>query len=209
MTSKSKYTEYREKWRAESLEPGHVETKLFLPREEHEKVVAMAQMLGARIPVVLGQLVVSGLAAMAGRPPKTMEPIPAPIPPQPNDLLILCEMIDKSRFANDTGSTRYRQIAFINRLAAEIYNGRRPTIQGLAKSVDSHYSQLELLSKVMENRGVVTRVHVPGLTEKRAGKVLYIRDDAIEALNQAHIDQVGYALLPLEVQPSEIDPVNS
>jgi hypothetical protein len=204
MTSKSKYAAYRDKWRAASLEPGHVESKLFLPKEEHEKVVAMAQTLGARIPVVMGQLVISGLAAMAGRPIEPMEPAPTPAAPQPTDLITLCQMIDKSRFKNDTGSARYRQIAFVNRLAAETAMGRRPTIRGLAQSVDAHYSQLELLSKVMESRGVVTRMHVPGLTRTRAGKVLYLRDDAIEALNQAHIDQIGTPLLPLNIeQPDE------
>lgn len=194
--TKTKCPEYREKWRAQSLEPGHMETKLFMPREEHEKVVAMAQALGARIPVVIGQLVVAGLAAMAGKSAMPIEPIATPVPPPPTDLSILDRMIDKSRFDKDTGSTRYRQIAFIHRLAAEINDGRRPTIQSLANSVDSHYSQLEILSKVMEKRGVITRQHVAGLTKTRAGKVLYIRADAIEALNQSHIDEVGYPLFP-------------
>lgn len=198
MTSKSKYPEYREKWRAKSIEPGHVEAKLFLPKEEHEKVVAMAHTLGARIPVVLGQLVISGLASMAGKGTQPMEPTIAPAPPQPADVLILSQMIDKSRFDNDTGSTRYRQIAFVNRLAVEVINGRRPTVQSLAKSVDSHYSQLEILAKVMERRGVVSRSHVPSLTKSRAGKVLYLRGDAIAAFNQTHIDEVGYSLLPLD-----------
>ncbi|MBA8904159.1 hypothetical protein [Phyllobacterium sp. P30BS-XVII] len=196
--TKSKYSEYREKWRAESIEPGHVETKLFLPREEHEKVINMAHTLGARIPVVLGQLVIAGLASMAGKSAKPMEATPAPPLPASSDVLILSQMIDKSRFEKDTGSTRYRQIAFINRLAVEIMSGRRPTIQSLAKSVDSHYTQLEILSKVMEHRGVVTRTHVPNLTKGKAGKVLSLRDDAIEAFNQIHIAEVGFPLLPLD-----------
>lgn len=176
-----------------------METKLFMPREEHEKVVAMAQMLGARIPVVLGQLVLAGMASMAGKTAKPMEPIAIPAPPKQTDLSILIEMIDKSRFPKDTGAARYRQIAFLNRLAAAIYNGQRPTIQSLASSVDSHYSQLEILSKALEKRGVVVRQHVPGLAKSRSGKVLYLRDNAIEAFNQAHIDEVGYPLLPLDI----------
>ncbi|MBZ3695477.1 MULTISPECIES: hypothetical protein [Phyllobacterium] len=207
--TKSKNTEYLEKWRAESLEPGHMETKLFMPREDHEKVVAMAQMLGARIPVVLGQLVLAGMAAMAGRNTKPMEPIATPVPPQPTDLSILIEMIDKSRFHKDTGAARYRQIAFLNRLAAAIYHGQRPTIQSLASSVDSHYSQLEILSKALEKRGVVVRQHVPGLTKSRSGKVLYIREDAIDALNKAHLDEVGYPLLPLENHFADVPADNS
>lgn len=198
--TKSKYTEYLEKWRADSLEPGFMETKLFMPREDHEKVVVMAQMLGARIPVVLGQLVLAGMAAMAGKTVKPMEPIATPAPPEQTDLLVLLEMVDKSRFHTDTGAARYRQIAFLNRLASAVYHGKRPTIQSLASSVDSHYSQLEVLSKALEKRGIVGRQHVPGLAKSRSGKVLFIRDDAIEAFNQAHIDQVGYPLLPLEVQ---------
>ncbi|MBZ3695476.1 MULTISPECIES: hypothetical protein [Phyllobacterium] len=193
--TKPKYSEYREKWRAESIEPGHMETKLLIAREHHEKVVAMAQTLGARIPVVFGHLVVAGMAAMAGRPQKPMEPLSSPVPPQQTDLAILNKMIDKSRFAKDTGSARYRQIAFIHRLADEISSGRKPTIQSMASSVDAHYTQLLVLSKMLEMRGVIIRQHVPGLTNSRSGKVLHIREDAINALNQAHIDQVGYPLL--------------
>ncbi|MGO4450446.1 hypothetical protein AB4Y96_16110 [Phyllobacterium sp. TAF24] len=197
--TKSKYPEYLEKWRAESLEPGYMETKLFMPREDHEKVVVMAQMLGARIPVVLGHLVLAGMAAMAGKSTKPMEPIATPEPPQPTELAVLIEMIDKSRFQKDTGAARYRQIAFLNRLSDAISHGRRPTIQSLASSVDSHYSQLEILSKALEKRGIIVRQHVPGLAKSRSGKVLYIREDAVEAFNQAHIDEVGYPLLPLDI----------
>jgi len=193
--TKPKYSEYREKWRAASLEPGHMETKLLIAREDHVKVVALAQTLGARIPVVIGQLVVAG---MAGRPQKPMEPLSSPVPPLQTVLAILDKMIDKSRFAKDTGAARYRQIAFIHRLADEISSGRKPTIQSMASSVVSHYSQIEVLSKVMEKRGVIIRQHVPGLTKTRSGKVLFIREDAIKALNQAHIDQVGCPLILLD-----------
>ncbi len=105
-------------------------------------------------------------------------------------------MIDRSRFPGDSGAARYRQIAFVNCLAGEAAVGRRPTIHGLAQSVGSHPSQLALLSKAMKSRGVVDRIHVPGVTKSRVGKVLFLRDDAIEALNESHIRTVGAALLP-------------
>ncbi len=197
MSPTSKYTEYRKKWRAASLTTDQVETKVILSKIDHEKVVAMSQALGARIPIVMGKLISSGIAAMSGRQFQPLKPmLPPPSLPQTN-LLVLCLLIDKSRFKGDTGSARYRQIAFVNRLAAEATLGNQPTILGLAQSVDSHYSQIELLSKVLEVRGIISRPHVPGLARSRSGRILLLRDDAIEAFNQAHIEMVGTSLLPL------------
>lgn len=198
MKSKSKYAKWREEWRAKSLEEGFVETKLFLPREEHAKLVEIAQELGERIPVVIGQCVVSYLATLEGKKAKPLDLKPPEIAPTKADLLVLSRMIHKSRFEGDTGAARYRQIAFVNMISAEVTMGNRPTATNLARGVGSNGSQTELLAKVMEARGIIERRHMPGIAGAPSGKVLTIRDDAVDTFNQVHIDTVGSPLLPLD-----------
>lgn len=204
MTSKSKYADRRKQWWEQTLGEDLTEARLVMPKEDHAKIVAMAKQLGERIPIVLGQFVVSHLASIEGRDPPA--PLRSKLPAvdiAKIDMPTLSRLILKSRFAGDTGAARYRQIAFVNSVAVELSLGHRPTFRSLALSVDAYPSQMEVLGKALESRGVVQRIHLSGLNRSRAGKVLFICEDAIEALNRAHIEQVGTPLLPLAEEQSD------
>lgn len=200
MTAKSKYAEWRKNWRARPIEEGYVETRAFLSREDHERIVAIAQEMGERVPIILGQLLASHLATLDDRTrnPKPLESRIKEIARTKADMFMLPRMILQSRFKGDTGAARYRQIAFVTMVDAEIALGRRPIARSLALSVDSQPTQLELLAKLMEARGIVKRIVLPGVHHTKSGKALVIRDDAIEAFNRAHIEHVGTPLLPLK-----------
>lgn len=190
-------TEWRKKWRSRPFDEGYIETKTFLSQEDHERVAQIAKEVGERIPMLLGQIVNAYLAAVDGKTSNIKTPASkhTPITPTSADMETLTEMVLYSRFPGDTGAARFRQIAFINMIDAELARGNRPIARSMAISVDSHPTQIEQLAKIMEARGVIKRIALPGVTHSRAGKVLTIRDDAIEALEAAHQSEVGTSLL--------------
>ena len=197
MTAKTKYTEWKKKWRARPFEEGFIETKAFLSPEDHERIVEIAKDVGERIPMLLGGIVHSYLNAIDGKTAKMQPPVSKleGIAPTTANIEILSSMLLKSRFKGDTGAARLRQVAFINMVSAELARGNRPIARSIALSVDSNPSQIETLAKTMEARGVIRRIALPGVNHSRAGKVLKIRDDAVEAFNEVHQREVGTSLL--------------
>ncbi|MFD1200006.1 hypothetical protein ACFQ3K_17095 [Brucella gallinifaecis] len=155
----------------------------------------MAQFLGTRIPVLLGNLVSMGLGAMAGHEVTPLEAKSLPPLPEPDLCGTLCDLILHSRFPGDTGAARYRQAAFISFVFAGNRRGEKVTATDLAKIVDSHYSQMEVLGKTMEQRGMIKREHAVGVGQGKSAKLLFIREDAVEAFDAAHKAAVGISLL--------------
>lgn len=197
MTEKTKYSEWKKKWRARPFDEGYIETKAFLTEFDHDRVVEIAKEVGERIPIVLGQIISSYLDAVDGKTQKIKPPTSKleTIGPTVADMDRLSQMVLKSRFEGDTGAARFRQIAFINMVDAELAMGNRPIARSIALSVDSNPSQIEALAKTMESRGIIHRISLPGVNHSKAGKVLIIRDDAIEAFDAAHQRAVGTSLL--------------
>ncbi|NTA59816.1 hypothetical protein G6L32_14330 [Agrobacterium tumefaciens] len=110
----------------------------------------------------------------------------------------LLRLIAASKFPKETGSTRLRQLAFLNMVDLHHRLGEKPTARGLSKVLNAPPSQMDLLAVSLEEKGVIERVLTPNLTKGKRGKVLYIRDDAVQQLNDNHIRFTGISLLDVE-----------
>jgi hypothetical protein len=132
---------------------------------------------------------------------------PEPLPPPPRaagprpPAHLLTQAIIQSRFPGDTGAARFRQVAVVMLILAEYRRGRPPTVTSLAQLVDSHRSLLNALVSTLCARGVISRTPAAGYQPAgttyvyaQHNTVLDIRTDAIEALNEAHIEETGEPL---------------
>ncbi|MCJ9720015.1 hypothetical protein MOV66_00155 [Agrobacterium sp. SHOUNA12C] len=205
MTSREKYNAYRRAWWAKSLGEHLTESRVFLPREAHDWVVRFAADVEERLPFVLGKLIVAQIKGVEEKVEGDSF-----IAPQPQD-----EAVDKtnsveaisadnlhklvyavlaSRFPNDTGSTRLRQVGFLAAVAAEIAAGRKPTASSIANHTDNHVSQITGLAKTMKDRGVIDVRNASSVRKGKAAKIFSIRPDALKAIHAAHLEVTGQVI---------------
>jgi DNA-binding IclR family transcriptional regulator len=114
---------------------------------------------------------------------------------------MLARAIIQSRFAGDTGSARFRQLAVVTLILAEHKRGRPPTVSSLAQLVDSHRSLINALINTLHARGLVLRTPAGGyqpagtsFDSAQHNSVLDVRTDAIEAFSEAHLRETGRPL---------------
>jgi hypothetical protein len=181
---------WRARWRKKALNDGTRETKVFLSQPAYLRATAIAERQNERLPVALGHLVELAVATIEGdtAPLATVQPQSTAAP---SDLVGLTQAILASRFPEDTGSTRFRQLAFVHLVAAETARGEHPTSTRLAAISGSHKSQMDLLAKVLTARGVIVKTHAPGFKGAAAAKILTIATGAIGALQKAHAIATG------------------
>ncbi|ACM31149.1 hypothetical protein Arad_12076 (plasmid) [Rhizobium rhizogenes K84] len=205
MTSRDKYNAYRRAWWAKSLGDHLTESRVFLPREAHDWVVRFAAEVEERLPFVLGKLVVAQIKGVEEK--AETEPV---VPAQPQDEAVekpnsvepisadnlhkLFYVVLASRFPNDTGSTRLRQVGFLGAVAAEIAAGRKPTASSIANCTDNHVSQITGLAKIMKDRGVIDVRSAPSVRKGKAAKIFSIRPDALKAIHAAHLEVTGQVI---------------
>lgn len=181
---------WRSRWRRNALHDGLRETKAFLTQPTYERASAIAERQNERLPVTLGRLLEIAVAAFDGdKAPVAIAPPPTPA--SRIDGVDLTRAILASRFPGDTGSARFRQLAFAHLIIAETMRGNRPTATSLAATAGSHKSQMDLLAKVLVSRGVIVKTHVPGLNGAPAAKVLALAPHPIQALQAAHVAATG------------------
>ncbi|WP_143523984.1 hypothetical protein [Rhizobium rhizosphaerae] len=116
------------------------------------------------------------------------------------DVFQICAAITASRFPEDTGSTRMRQCAMMILIASETAAGRKPTMAGLARMTGSPTSPIIVLATSLEERGLLTRIRMAGVSNGKSGKVLQIRPDALQAINDAHLAQTGSPIVRIDEQ---------
>jgi hypothetical protein len=184
---------WRSRWRKNALQDGLRETKVFLTEPAYERASAIAEQRSERLPVTLGKLIESAVSSAEEDKPTASAP-PPPSPQSPVDLVELTRAILASRFPGDTGSSRFRQLAFVHMIRSETMRGHRPTATSLAVIAGSHKSQLDLLAKILVARGVVVKTHVPGLKRAPAAKALQLSPHAIDGLQAAHVAETGSAI---------------
>jgi pyridoxine/pyridoxamine 5'-phosphate oxidase len=185
---------WRARWRKNALNEGTRETKVFLSQPAYSRATAIAEQQSERLPVTLGHLIEFAVATIDGVKAPVME-TPSLVPPSPIDLVDLTRAILASRFPDETGSARFRQLAFVHLVAAETMRGNRPTATTLAIVAGSHKSQMDLLSKVLVARGVIVKTHAPGLKGAPTAKILTIAMDAVQSLQKAHVAATGAAIV--------------
>ena len=185
---------WRARWRKNALNDETRETKVFLSEPAYLRASALAEGQNERLPVTLGHLVEFAVATIEGGKAPPMK-----APPQKaastTDLVGLTRAILASRFPEDTGSSRFRQLAFVHLVAAEATRGERPTSTTLAAISGSHKSQMDLLAKILAMRGVIVKTHAPGLKGAAAAKILAIAPDATDALQKAHVAATGATIV--------------
>jgi hypothetical protein len=186
---------WRSRWRKDALREGLRETKAFLDQRTYERASAIAEQRSERLPVTLGRLIERAVASVEHHKPKLVAR-PAPTPTLPVDIVELTRTILASRFPGDTGSSRFRQLAFVHLLVSEAMRGHRPTATSLAMVAGSHKSQLDLLAKILLDRGVIVKTHAPGLKGAPTAKALGLSPNAIDALQAAHEAATGSAIIP-------------
>lgn len=186
---------WRSRWRKNALHDGLRETKAFLTQPTYERARAIAERQNERLPVALGRLLEIAVATVDGDKAPVTTPMSSSTPPSRIDEVDLTRAILASRFPDDTGSARFRQLAFVHLVVSETMRGNRPTATSLAAIAGSHKSQMDLLAKVLVSRGVVVKTHVPGLNGAPAARVLTLASHPIEALQAAHIAVTGAAIV--------------
>ncbi|TQX84314.1 MULTISPECIES: hypothetical protein [Rhizobium] len=205
MTSREKYNAYRRAWWAKSLGDHLTESRVFLPRDAHEWVMSFAAEVEERMPVVLGKLVVAQIAASEGRAQdkpvvsdqpraESAETVSSVEVGSADNLHKLFYVVLASRFPDDTGSTRLRQVGFLAAVAAEVAAGRKPTASSIANCSDNHVSQITGLAKTMKERGVIDVRSASSVRKGKAAKIFSIRQDALKALHAAHVEVTGQAI---------------
>ena len=183
---------------ASSSPEGLVERKILVDEEVFEQVVRLSRILNKGTKVLGGELIRYAMEHIdqGGVPDTAFQPNPPPIAKV--DLAALFQMVMRARFKGDTSSARFRQLAFLQLIAAEAAEGRLPTATGLARLTGSHKAQMDTMAATMTERGVIVRTRMskvdtykPDGTGTRSAKVIVIRDDALEAFNEAHRKATG------------------
>jgi len=128
---------WRSRWRKNALHDGLRETKAFLTQPTYERATAIAERRSERLPVTLGRLIEVAVTPVEHDTP-TLAARAAPSPTSPVDIIALTRAILASRFPEDTGSARFRQLAFVHLVISETLRGHRPTATSLAVIAGSH-----------------------------------------------------------------------
>ncbi|WP_349963424.1 hypothetical protein [Rhizobium sp. ZPR3] len=200
MTSEDKKEPSR--WWEREHDANLTETRIFISTEQYQRIARIATDLEERIPIVLGKLIADYFDAVENGQNQITLPTPTFRPAlETTSLTELCDLILWSRFPGETGAHRFRQVALLTTIAREQERGKKPTASSIARIVDSHSSQIDLMTRLLEKRGVLDRVHTPSIRPGvHFGKVLYIRSDAAENLKKVHIAETNS---PVEVQEAE------
>ena len=143
MTSRDKYNAYRRAWWAKSLGEHLTESRVFLPRRLTTGLFVLRRKSRNGSPSFWVSSLshrIHGLDEKAEQEPSVNAPVFGEVPDKTDSTgAILAENFHKliyailaSRFPNDTGSTRLRQVGFIAAVAAEVAAGRKPTASSIA-----------------------------------------------------------------------------
>lgn len=200
MTAGSYKLDIRKKWWSTTLDEDLVECRATVPKEGHDRIKVLAGLLGEKLPILVGKLVISALTMYergVEEVPK-MEAVPqAAIADGQTrssgggSVDDLCRAILSSRFPDDNGAARMRQCAMVTAVAVETAAGHKPSVSTIAKLTGNHPSQIMLLAQALEDRNVLLRIHTPNVKKGRAAKMLQIRADAVAELVKVHVNATG------------------
>jgi hypothetical protein len=203
MTAGSRKLDIRKKWWSVTLDEDLIECRATVPREGHDRIKVLAGLLGEKLPILVGKLVISALTMYE----RGVEDIPeieaAPQAAMAHAALKssagnsgddLCRAILGSRFPDDNGAARMRQCAMVTAISVEAAAGHMPSVSTIARLTGNHQSQIMLLAQVLEDRNVLLRIHTPNVKKGRAAKMLQIRADAVAELDKIHVKTTGRSI---------------
>jgi DNA-binding MarR family transcriptional regulator len=198
-------TRYHAKWRATqkaSLPSDLRETKAYVGEATYERVIAIAETRNERLPVTIGRLLEFAVEVLDGKDLEEAKLDVAPPPAvsaQEVPAEVLLQAILASRFPGDNGALRLRQLAFVQIIAAQNARGLTPTSTEMAGLTGAFRSQMDMLSKQLVQRGLISRKHAPGHRGAKSAKLLMIAENALEQFNQAHIAETGEPIEGIEI----------
>ncbi|MPR08846.1 hypothetical protein [Microvirga tunisiensis] len=196
-------TKYHASWRKaqKTLLADMRETKAFVSAESYGRAVALAESRNERLPITIGRLLDFAIDVLDGADPEDAKQ-EVSAPPATASLEVpaeaLLQAILASRFPSDTGAARLRQFAFVQIVAERNAKGQAPTSTEMAGLTGAFRAQMDLLSKQLAERGLITRKHAPNHRGARSAKLLMIADNALEHFNQAHIAETGEPITGIE-----------
>jgi hypothetical protein len=183
-----------------TLDEDLVECRATVPKEGHDRIKVLAGLLGEKLPILVGKLVISALTMYE----RGVEEIPAieaisqatkgiaaGNSPDCSSMDNLCRAILHSRFPEDNGAARMRQCAMVTAIAVEAAAGNMPSVSTIARLTGNHPSQIMLLAQALEDRNVLLRVHTPNVKKGRAAKMLQIKANAVAELKKMHLEATG------------------
>jgi hypothetical protein len=204
MIAGSRKLDIRKKWWSVTLDEDLVECRATVPKEGHDRIKVLAGLLGEKLPILVGKLVISALT-MYERGVEEAPEIEAARQAAMAQVASrssagtsvgdLCRAILRSRFPDDNGAARMRQCAMVTAIAVEADAGHMPSVSTIARLTGNHPSQIMLLAQVLEDRNVLLRIHTPNVKKGRAAKMLQIRADAVAELDKVHIKATGRPIL--------------
>jgi hypothetical protein len=202
MIAGSRKLDIRKKWWSVTLDEDLVECRATVPKEGHDRIKVLAGLLGEKLPILVGKLVISALTMYE----RGVEEIPdieatravvdriASNASAGNSIDDLCRAILHSRFPEDNGAARMRQCAMVTAIVVEANAGHMPSVSTIARLTGNHPSQIMLLAQVLEDRDVLLRIHTPNVKKGRAAKMLQIRADALAGLDKIHVKATGRSI---------------
>lgn len=209
MTAGSRKLDIRKKWWSVTLDEDLVECRATVPKEGHDRIKVLAGLLGEKLPILVGKLVISALTMYE----RGVEEVPeieavrqaamahaALNPDGGNAIDELCRAILGSRFPGDNGAARMRQCAMVTAIAVEAAAGHMPSVSTIARLTGSHPSQIMLLAQALEDRSVLLRIHTPNVKKGRAAKMLQIRADAVAQLDKVHVTATGQSIFDAGIE---------
>jgi len=188
----------RKKWWSVILDEDLVECRATVPKEGHDRIKVLAGLLGEKLPILIGKLVISSLT-MYERGAEDVPEIEAAARAAPksspgHSVDDLCRAILGSRFPDDNGAARMRQCAMVTAISVETTAGHMPSVSTISRLTGNHPSQIMLVAQVLEDRNVLLRIHTPNVKKGRAAKMLQIRRDAKVELDKIHVQATGRSI---------------
>jgi hypothetical protein len=199
MIAGSRKLDIRKRWWSVTLDEDLVECRATVPKEGHDRIKVLAGLLGEKLPILVGKLVISALTMYE----RGVEEVPqieaapqAAMAPAASKSSVddLCRAILGSRFPDDSGAARMRQCAMVTVIAVEAAAGHMPSVSTIARLTGSHPSQIMLLAQALEDRKVLLRIHTPNVKKGRAAKILQIRADAVAEFDKIHVKVTGRSI---------------
>ena len=183
-------TKYVARRRAAGKIGGFRQSVAFLPDGTYQRAAALAEEQCLRLPVIIGQLAELGLATLS---PTVSNPpaVPSPLATDKNQIVDLTRAILASRYPDDTGSTRMRQLSLITLIAAEIERGNRPVATAIARQVGANPEQITTLARTLKERGVLIFTKLANYNGKATANMLSISPMAVENLRMGEVVATG------------------
>lgn len=175
--------------------------RLFMPTHTYDWVTKMAADTRQRIPFVLSEMIIAQqlirqdrcnsreAAARPAEPSRLGTPGSSQLSAAPNPVLEgqLFIAILASRFPEDNGAARFRQVAVLSAIIAETAIGIHPTAKTIAARSLYQQSAVNRLAALLSRRGLIEIHSGQSPLRGKSPNVFSVRPDALEIFAWTHL----------------------